>query len=401
MGEVETHALRTDQGTLLGHMVPQRLAQGGVQQVSDRVVQGDGLTALAIDHGFHLGALLQGAQFQITFVNDGLASFLGIGHGEDAVIHFQNATVAHLTTGFGVEGGLRQHHHSLFAGDETVHLDAILVDADHSRLFAELLVTGKWGFEIEFQHLVVVHPEAGGFLGTGALLLHLGLEAFLVDTDLALAYHVGGEIRREAIGVIQLEHHLARNDLGIAEVRQHVFQQQQAAVQGADELLLLDAQHALDQRQLGDEFGSHVLHLHRQFGSQLVEEDLGGPQLAAMTHGAADDAAQHIAAAFVGGHDAVSHQEGAGADVVGDDAQGLVAQILGADDLGGLLDQRLEDVDLVVGVHALHDGGDALQAHAGVHGRTGQRLHGAVSLTVELHEDHVPDLDETVAVFFR
>jgi len=87
--------------------------------------------------------------------------------------------------------------------------------------------------------------------------------------------------------------------------------------------------------------------------------------------------------------------------VVGDDAQGLVAQILGADDLGRLLDQRLEDVDLVVGVHTLHDGGDALQAHAGVHGRTGQRLHGAVGLTVELHEDHVPDFDETIAVFFR
>ena len=65
------------------------------------------------------------------------------------------------------------------------------------------------------------------------------------------------------------------------------------------------------------------------------------------------------------------------------------------------LDQRLEDVDFVVGVHTLHDGGDTLQTHAGIHGRTGQRLHGAVSLTVELHEHHVPDLDETVAILFR
>jgi hypothetical protein len=37
-------------------------------------------------------------------------------------------------------------------------------------------------------------------------------------------------------------------------------------------------------------------------------------------------------------------------------------------------DQRLEDVDLVVAVHVLQDGGQALQAHAGVHAGRGQRL---------------------------
>ena len=45
--------------------------------------------------------------------------------------------------------------------------------------------------------------------------------------------------------------------------------------------------------------------------------------------------------------------------------------------------------------------GNTLQAHTGVDGRLRQRLHGTVSLTVELHEDDVPDLDVTVAVFFR
>jgi hypothetical protein len=41
----------------------------------------------------------------------------------------------------------------------------------------------------------------------------------------------------------------------------------------------------------------------------------------------------------------------------------------------GGLDQRLEDVDLVVAVHVLQDRGQALQAHAGVHAGRGQRTH--------------------------
>ncbi len=65
------------------------------------------------------------------------------------------------------------------------------------------------------------------------------------------------------------------------------------------------------------------------------------------------------------------------------------------------LDQRLEDVDAVVVVGALHDRGDTLQAHAGIDRRAGQIDHGAVGLTVVLHEHQIPDLHEAVAVLFR
>ncbi len=401
VGEVKAHALSPNQRTFLSDMLAQCLTQGSVQQVSHGVVQGDGLTTIAINHGFHFGALLQSAQLHVALVDDRLARFQGVGHGKDAVVHFQGTAVANLAAGLGVEGGLFQHDDCFVTGDETAHLFHTLVDADHASALAQGFVTGEGGLEVELEHLVVVHAEAGRFLGTSTLLLHLGLEALFVDADLALAHHVGSQVGREAVSVVELEHHFARNNLGIAQVGQNVFQQQQTAIQSADKLLLFDAQHSLDQRQLGDQLGSDVFHLHRQLGSQFVEEDVGGTQLAAVTHGAADDAAQHIATTFVGRHHAICHQEGAGADVVSDDAQGLVAQIGGADNLGRFLDQRLEDVDFVVGVDTLHDGGDPLQSHAGIHGRTRQRLHGAVSLTVELHEHHVPDLDETVAILFR
>jgi hypothetical protein len=61
----------------------------------------------------------------------------------------------------------------------------------------------------------------------------------------------------------------------------------------------------------------------------------------------------------------------------------------------------VEQVDLVVAVHVLQDGGEALQAHAGVHAGRGQRLDAAVLLHVELHEHVVPDLDVAVAVGVR
>src|SRR5699024_10492938 len=105
--------------------------------------------------------------------------------------------------------------------------------------------------------------------------------------------------------------------------------------------------------------------------------------------------------AFVGRQHAIDDEEAAGTDVVGDDPQRLVAPVRGAGQLGGGGDEVLEQVDLVVGVHALQDRGQTLQAHAGIHAGRRQRLHFTVGLAVELHEHEVPDLDVAVAVLFR
>ncbi len=61
-------------------------------------------------------------------------------------------------------------------------------------------------------------------------------------------------------------------------------------------------------------------------------------------------------------------------------------------------DQAAEQVDVVVRVHALHHGGGALEAHAGVHRGLRQPRQDAVGRALELHEDEVPDLDVAVAV---
>ena len=69
-----------------------------------------------------------------------------------------------------------------------------------------------------------------------------------------------------------------------------------------------------------------------------------------------------------------------------------------AGQVGAGADQRAEQVDVVVVVHALQHRGDALEAHAGVDRRPRQVDALAARQRLELHEDEVPDLDEAVAV---
>ena len=143
---------------------------------------------------------------------------------------------------------------------------------------------------------------------------------------------------------------------------------------------------------------SHT-HFSDQIRHHLVEERRTRAQLVAVADRAADDAAQHIAAPFVAGNHAVGDQEGTGADMIGQHLERIVGEIVGFCFACRGIDQRLEQVDLVVAMHMLQHRRDALQPHAGIHRRLGQRMHHAVLVAVELHEHVVPDFDVAVAVF--
>ena len=114
-----------------------------------------------------------------------------------------------------------------------------------------------------------------------------------------------------------------------------------------------------------------------------------------------DNAPQHVTAPFIGRQYAVNHQEGAGADVVGNDTQGVVCQIIGPSYFCSGFYKALEQVDIVIVVHTLHDGSQALQPHAGIHRGFWQRMQLAGRVPVILHEHQVPYLDIAVTVFFR
>ena len=130
-----------------------------------------------------------------------------------------------------------------------------------------------------------------------------------------------------------------------------------------------------------------------------MEERVFHPQHVAVADRPPDDPPQHIATAIIGRQYTIANQETAGADMIGDHLQRVVAWILGAGQFRRTLDQVFEQVDFVIVGRALHDRGHALKTHAGIDRRFGQRRHLAIGGAVELHEHEVPDLDIAIALF--
>ena len=135
---------------------------------------------------------------------------------------------------------------------------------------------------------------------------------------------------------------------------------------------------------------------------QLHQEGAVDAQHTAMAGSAAQQAAQHIAAALVAGQHAVAHHKHGGTDMVGDHADGnivvLILAILFARDLFHMMQHALHGIDLEQVAHALHYAGQALQAHAGINVGLCQALVVALAVGIELAEHQVPDLHVAVAV---
>ena len=108
----------------------------------------------------------------------------------------------------------------------------------------------------------------------------------------------------------------------------------------------------------------HVFLLERQFRigfahqlreprNQHVEKRLGMAELVAVTQGATNDSAQHIAASLITGDHAIDDEEGAGANMIGDDVERRRAKILRAGELRRGRDQLAKDIDFENAVHIL------------------------------------------------
>ena len=128
-------------------------------------------------------------------------------------------------------------------------------------------------------------------------------------------------------------------------------------------------------------------------------------QFVSVTQGAADDAAQDVVAILVARHHAFRDQESGGANMVGNDAQGRVAEHLGfvvePGDAPGLDEDPAEYVRLVVRLHALGDGRHAFESHARIDAGAGQGGEFAVRGAIILREHEVPAFQKAVALLFR
>ena len=394
--KIEARALRIDQRALLLHVRAEHLAQRRVHQVRGRVVPRSTGARRAVHRGHHAVADAQPAGLELALVAEHLGlDFLRVLDAEAAVGAGELAAVAHLAAGLGVERRAVEHHHRSLAGSDLLDRRSLAVKRRHRAFERERIVAVELGRPAGILH-AGGHRELGSGAGALALALHRRLEAGVIDAHVALARDVRGQIDRKAEGVVELEHGLAVEHPVLA--RERAFEHLHAVFQGLGEALLLGLEHArhallrLGQLRIG------LAHDAREILDQAVEEGLGLAELVAVADGAADDAPQHVAASFIARNHAVDDEEGGRADVVGDDLERIARQILDAGLARRRLDQILEQVDFVVGVHALQHRGDALQSHAGVHRGLRQGVQRARVVAVVLHEHQVPDFDVAVAV---
>ena len=410
VGEVEAQAIRLHQRASLMHMVAQHLHQRRIQQMGGAVGAADSGAAVGVDGCRHTVAHGHAAAEQLAVVHE-LAALVLL-HIADHELHAvagDHAVVGHLTAHFGVEGGRVQHQDGLHTGHDLVHQLALGHDTQHLRAVYRVAVIAH---ELCGRHVLAelhagpaqIAQRLAGFAGTLLLLGHQGLEGVLVHSHALLGGHLGRQVDGEAEGIVQLEgvsageHRLALLLVG----GQHLVIDADAAVDGAGEVLLLGADDLGDVALLFLQVGVLPLVLVYHGVHHLVQERLVDAQQLAVAGGAAQQAAQHIAAALVAGQDTVADHKRGRPDVIGDDPQAhipfVALAVVGAGQLADLVGDVHHRVHIEQAGHVLAHTGQALQTHTGVDVLLLQLGVVVVAVVVELGEHVVPYLDIAVAV---
>ena len=398
--KIEACALRVDQRPLLLHVMAQHLAQCRVQQVGGRMVPLRAMARADVhvrQHGIANGE--PSCRLHAMVPEHIGLHLLRVAHPESACLGGQFADIADLSAGLRVERRTIQHHDALLSGLEEWRRGALLVQRDDPGVLDTQGVVA-----LEFGLGTVVfdagrHLETRGRARLGTLPVHGGFIALHVDRLAALTGHVGSQVNRETIGVVQREHRVTVDDIALlieCDIENlHAMFQRLGKAQFFG--LQRSGHFALRRGQF------RIGHAHRRAKvlHQLVEERLVLAQLVSVPQCTTDDPAQHITSAVIRGNDAVHDQEGCRPDVVRDDLEGRIGQISGSRFTGSCGNEALEQVDLVIGMHVLQYRRDALQAHAGVDTGLGQRREHALVVAVVLHEHEVPDFDVAIAIRVR
>ncbi len=111
---------------------------------------------------------------------------------------------------------------------------------------------------------------------------------------------------------------------GLDRFRTSLLEQLDPSIERLVKRLFLAPQRFLDVLLLRADFGKDIAHRSGEDIDELEEERLVKSERASVADGAAQDAAQDVAAAFVARLNAVGDREAQRADVIGDDAEGDV-----------------------------------------------------------------------------
>ena len=232
------------------------------------------------------------------------------------------------------------------------------------------------------------------------LLLHLGVEFVLSYGESVLTADEFGEVEGESVGVEEAESlHAVELCLALLLKLFHSRRKEvDALLECAEERVLLLLDDVDDEVVLSLELGESLAHLVCEHRDELVDERfLLSEEGIGVAYGTAQDAADDVSGLGVGRQLSVGDRESYRTQVVGTYTHGhvgvLVDSVLHACDGLFLLDDRLEDVGVVVGVLALHGAYKTLESHTGIDNVHWERNERAVSLAFVLHEHDVPYLD--------
>ena len=393
-----------------------------MQQVGRGVVPPDGVAALAVHRRGHPVADPQPAPRDPHVVGArgaGRDALHAVDLGrEGAAGRGQPSRVRHLSAGLEVERRPIEDHVPRRPGAERGDGGTSVVEQSQDRRLVDL--SGPVPVELvgrgqqrralrvgpEGEPDRLRRPEPRPRPRLAPLRLEAPLEAAAVDGHVPFAGHILDEVQGQPEGVVQAED-LLPGQYAAVGLRQRRLEAGQTVGQHRVEPVLLGPHHSGYRLAAGPELGIRASHLAGHHVDEAVQERAGHAQLLAVAHRAPHDLAQHVAAPLVRGHDAVADEEGHRAQVVGDDPhRDVVGRRRAArrqravDAAGRLADgaqQRREQVGVVVRGLLLDDRDDALQPHAGVDGRGGQRGQLPARVAVELHEHVVPDLDVALA----
>ncbi len=217
-----------------------------------------------------------------------------------------------------------------------------------------------------------------------------------------------GEVDRESVGIVEFEGLLAVDGV-VSNIE--AVDALEAAFERAQEGFFFFQNHFHHKLDLRMELGKHIVEFFGQDGRHAVEHRfLEVEEGIVVAHSAAQDAADDVAGARVGGQFAVGNGKTHGAQVIGHDPHGHVGHFPVGVDAGvaagvgdaGVFGQevkkRFPEVGIVVGSSALHGAAEAFETHAGVDAFGGQHVERAVGPAVELHEHVVPHLDHVGVV---
>ena len=243
------------------------------------------------------------------------------------------------------------------------------------------------------QCLGSVAPAGNVGAGTACALplrLHELSEGILINGQLLLGNDLARQIDREAERIVQSERIVPRNDrlAGRQHITRKVGQDRESGVDGSVKALFLQGQYLQNIVMLLPQFRIRALILSHGNLAKLGEERAVDAQQLAVAAGAADDAAQDIAAPLIGRNHPIGDHEHSGFDMIRADADrnigSRIVPVGAVGDSANLVQNGAVGVHKEHIVHALHHAGKSLQPHAGINVFLRQLGIIAVSVVVEL-----------------